>query len=132
MSQDREQVALARRLRGEGRLLRHIAEELGVCVGTASAWTRGVLPYGTPPQSMQKREGLPLLKRLYREDQSIPEIAASTGIPATTLLQARPLHLSQLRHDRWKVERPPHLAVPTLPRMEVRGVESFNAVQGLS
>ena len=39
MSQDREQVAL----RGEGRLLRHIAEELGVCVGTASAWTRGVI-----------------------------------------------------------------------------------------
>ena len=89
MSQDREQVALARRLRGEGRLLRHIAEELGVCVGTASAWTRGVLPYGTPPQSMQKRQGLPLLKRLYREGQSIPEIAASTGIPATTLYDWR-------------------------------------------
>jgi len=103
MSQDPEQVALARRLRGEGRLLPDIAEELDVCVATASVWTRGVLPYGTPT-----------------EDR------------AGGLLQARPLQLSQLRHDRWKVECPPHLAVPTFSRMEVRSVESFNAMQGLS
>jgi hypothetical protein len=84
MSQDPEQVALARRLRSDGRLLPDIAEELGVGVATASVWTRDVLPYGRP-QSTQKLKGLLLLKRFYREGKSIPEIAASTAIPATTL-----------------------------------------------
>jgi len=87
--QDRQQIAVARRMRWEGSLQREIAEALGVCVATGSVWTRGVLPHKRKPLDTRKLRALPVLKQLYREGKPIPEIAVLTGIPATTLYDWR-------------------------------------------
>jgi len=83
------QIALARRMRAEGRLNREIADALGICAATASVWTRGQFPYSTPPPSKRKAQLKPVMARLYRDGKSIPEIAAAIGVPAPTLYDWR-------------------------------------------
>src|SRR5215813_7193742 len=83
------QIALARCMRAQGWLNREIAIALGICVATASLWTQGRFPYGTPPPSKRKLQLKPVMARLYREGKSIPEIAAVTRVPATTLYEWR-------------------------------------------
>jgi transposase-like protein len=58
-------------MRSEGRLLREIAQTLGVDMGMAALWVRG--------------EVLPILKRMYSEGRTMSEIATATGVPARTL-----------------------------------------------
>jgi transposase len=79
----------ARAMRREGKYLREIAATLGVCVATASVWTRGVLPYNRQAPDRRKSEILPLLERLYREGRPIPDIARITGVPPMTLFAWR-------------------------------------------
>jgi transposase-like protein len=85
MSQDIEKIAVARQMHGEGRLMREIAQALGVCLGTTSIWTRGILAYKKPAVDPRKKEVLPILERMHSEGRRIAEIAASTGVPAPTL-----------------------------------------------
>lgn len=100
MAIDPEKLALARRLRWEGCLQREIAERLGISTPTASAWTRGVLPHGRCPAHATKLKTLPLLARMYSEGRSITDIAAETGIPASTLYDwRRELELTKNRRS---------------------------------
>jgi transposase len=89
MVRDHEKAALARSMRSEGVLLREIAEALEVSAATVSLRVRGVLPHNRRPCDPRKITMLPTLARMYQEGRSIPEIAASTGIPATTLYDWR-------------------------------------------
>jgi predicted transcriptional regulator len=78
-------IALARKMRSEGRLTREIGEALGVSQPTASAWTIGVLPRKTHAVSQTKKQIFLTLQRLYEERILISRIASITGIPAGTL-----------------------------------------------
>jgi predicted transcriptional regulator len=84
-----EKIALARKLRAEGRFTGEIAKELGISQPTASAWTLGVLPYKTHGSPQKKKEVLPVLQRMYEEGIPITKIASITGIPAGTLYSWR-------------------------------------------
>jgi len=75
-------IAVARKMRADGRLTGEIAKALGVSQPTASAWTIGVLPYKTHGSPQRKKQVLPVLQRMYEE--GIP-ISSITGIPAGTL-----------------------------------------------
>jgi len=81
--------AQAREMRRQGKLNREIANALGVCVSTASVWTRGVLPHGRQPSDPRTADVLPILQRLYREGRPIPDIARITGVPQSTLYDWR-------------------------------------------
>lgn len=90
MASGRDERALAaRRMRTEGKLHREIAEALGICRATASAWTRGVLPHGKRPLPPRKAQVLPTLEKMYRAGHPIPEIARVTGVPQGTLFDWR-------------------------------------------
>src|SRR5688572_26551328 len=89
MPHSKDKIESARRLRAEGRLLREIANELGIPLGTAAYWVRGVLPLNTQPQHPRKAEVLPVLERMYREGHPIPVIAKATGVAPTTLFDWR-------------------------------------------
>ena len=89
MVADPEKLALARRMRSDGSLQREIAATCGISEATASLWTRGVLPYGRRRTDSRKLRVLPLLAQMYREGRSVTEIAAATGIPASTLFDWR-------------------------------------------
>ena len=89
MLRDCEKVALACRMRSEGRMQREIAAALGISPTTASARTRGVLPHGRRSADLRKLRVLPILARMYRAGNSITQIAAATGIPAPTLFDWR-------------------------------------------
>jgi len=80
-----KKIALARKLRTEGRLTREIGEALGISQPTASAWTIGVLPHKTHAVPQTKKQMLQTLHRLYEEGIPITRIASVTGIPAGTL-----------------------------------------------
>jgi transposase len=82
-------IAQAREMRRQGKLHREIADALGVCFATVSAWTRGVLPHGKQANDPRKADVLPILERLYREGRSIPDIARITGVPQPTLFDWR-------------------------------------------
>jgi transposase len=86
---DLVKIATARRMRGEGSLLREIAEALKVSDATVSIWTRGVLSRNKQADDPRKRRVLPILERLYKEGGSIGEIAVVTGVPAPTLYDWR-------------------------------------------
>src|ERR1700733_8365749 len=85
MTPEIEKIVLARQMRSEGRLLREIAQTLGVCIATASLWVRGILTFNRPPVDPRKEQVLPVLKRMYSEGRPISEVAAATGVPAPTL-----------------------------------------------
>jgi transposase-like protein len=85
MKKDSAKVMLARQMRSEGRLMREIAQALGVCVGTASLWTVGVLPYNKPPVDPRKKAALPVFERMYKAGSPISEIAAIVGVSAQTM-----------------------------------------------
>ena len=80
-----EKIALAKKLRAEGRLTGEIAKALGISQPTASAWTIGVLPYKKQGSPQRKTEVLPALQRMYEEGIPISKIASIVGIPAGTL-----------------------------------------------
>jgi len=78
-------IALARKMRAEGRLTREIAVALEVSQPTASAWTIGILPHNRQGLTQRKKQVSPVLKRMYEEGIPITSIASITGIPAGTL-----------------------------------------------
>lgn len=82
-------IARARAMRQEGMCTGEIARVLGISQPTASAWTKGVLPSNKQGRTSRKAQVLPVLERLYREGRSIPEIARTTGVPASTLFDWR-------------------------------------------
>jgi transposase-like protein len=114
MSQDIEKVAVARQMRGEGRLLREIAQALGVSLRTACIWTRGILAYKKPAVDPRKEEVLPILERMHCEGRRISEIAASTGVSAPTLYgwrhelglprKLRSVHVTDEMHQRSRAQ----------------------------
>jgi len=85
MKKDSVKATLARQIRSEGRLLREIAQALGVSPATASLWTIGVLPYNKHPVDPIKRGVLPVLERMNRGGAPITEIAAIVGVSAQRL-----------------------------------------------
>lgn len=89
MAADARKLALARRMRSDGRPHKEIAAACGISQSTASLWTRGVLPHGRRRADSRKLETLPILAQMYREGRSITEIATATGIPAPTLFDWR-------------------------------------------
>jgi transposase-like protein len=99
MTGDVEKISLARELRSEGRLMREIAQLLNVCIGTASVWTRDILPYNKRPIDQRKKRVLPVLKRMYGEGVPISAIARAVGVPAATLYGWR-LELGLARNRR--------------------------------
>jgi transposase len=78
-------IAQAREMRRQGKLNREIANALGVCFATASAWTRGILLHGKQPNDPRKADVFPILERLYRDGRPISDIARITGVPQSTL-----------------------------------------------
>ena len=109
MASGRDERALAaRRMRTEGKLHREIAEALGICRATASAWTRGVLPHGKRPLPPRKAQVLPTLEKMYRAGHPIPEIARVTGVPQGTLFDwRRELGLPKNRRSVYVTEEMP-------------------------
>jgi transposase len=89
MSDRDARIARAREMRRDGKLHREIADALGVCMATASAWARNLVSYCKHPTGRRKNEVLPLINRLYREGHSIPDIARITGVPQSTLFDWR-------------------------------------------
>lgn len=89
MHHPKDKIAAARQLRAVGKLLREIADALGVPLGTASYWARGVLPLHTQPSHPRKSEVLPVLERMYRTGHPITEISKVTGIAQGTLFDWR-------------------------------------------
>jgi transposase-like protein len=87
--QDLNKIERAREMRAEGAPLHEIARAFGICVATASSWTRGVLPKGTHAVDVRKKTVLPVLKQMYLAGRSITEIADVTGVPAATLFDWR-------------------------------------------
>lgn len=82
-------VQQARELHQRGKLLREIADSLGISVATASLYCRGVKPRWKNGEDPRKAEILPLLRTLYSAGKPISVIARLTGVPAPTLYDWR-------------------------------------------
>lgn len=82
-------IKYAKELRQQGMRLREIADVIGVSVATASLYCKGVMPLGKNAADPRKAEIFPLLKALYLSGKPVPEIAAITGLPASTLYDWR-------------------------------------------
>ena len=85
-----EKVSLARLLRQQGFDLKEIARRVNISVATASLYCKGILPKGkNAPSRNQRGKYMDTMVRLYKEGVSIPDIAESLNIPASTLFDWR-------------------------------------------